>query len=176
MRSGPSISTLARSVDALIASLAALLALGVLLSLCGCTRPYWKTDETVYGIDFDWGTQQDRELDELLYRCAAAVGGGRHFVGARVKFEKDVESVGRVCQPAPVERGPIAGCWSTLLNDMVILAPAERLEDTALCHELAHRARYYAKGQVVGADDPWHCDRLLWDALGVPETPGKCRH
>lgn len=176
MRARPSISTLDRSFDALITVLLALFSLGVLLSLCGCSRPYWKTDETVYGIDFDWGTQKDRELDELISHCAAAVGGGRHFIGARVKFEKDVEAVGKACQPAPPDRGAIAGCWSTLLNDMVVLAPAERLEDTALCHELAHRARYYAKGQVVGAEDYNHCDRLLWDALGVPETPEKCRH
>jgi hypothetical protein len=168
-------STFARSFDALIAVLIAFFAFGALVSLCGCTRPFWTTDETVYGVEFDWGKQEDRAtVDTVLSRCADAIGGGRHLVGARVKFLDDPAAVTKACARPDPEL--VAGCWSTLLNDMVLLAVASRLVDTALCEELAHRARYYAKGQMVGAEDPWHCDRALWDELGVPETPGKCRH
>jgi hypothetical protein len=145
-----------------------------LLLLTSCTRPFWTTDETVLGVQFDWiDAQTDRAATEQLCAASAILGDGRHLVGARVKFVEDNAAVGRACQPAPPERGEIAGCWSTLLNDMVVLAPAPRLADTALVHELLHRARYYAKGQMPGAEDAGHCDRFLWDQINVPAT-GPC--
>jgi len=146
----------------------------LLLALSACTRPYWQTDEVVLGVEVDFGVQQDREaLDEVLITCANIIGDGRLLAGARVKFVEDNDAVERACWPAPPNRGEIAGCWSIALDDMVILAAASRLADTALCHELAHRARYFAKGQVAGAEDSAHCDRALWQQLNVPTT-GAC--
>ena len=174
MRPEPTIARLSRTFDALIAAVFAGTGLVLLFSLCGCTVPYWQTDEVVLGVEFDWGMQQDRQTaDELLCFCAVALGDGRLLTGARVKFVEDNAAVGRDCWPAPPGRGEIAGCWSVTLDDMVILAPASRLTETALCHELAHRARYYAKGQMPGAEDYYHCDRALWDQLGVDAT-GPC--
>ena len=169
----PTIERLSRTFDALIVLVIAGLCLGMLFSLCGCSRPYWHTDETVLGVEFDWADeQQDRQTaDELICFCSAMVGDGRLLTGARVKFVKDVETATRDCARANPE--PIAGCWSTLLNDMIVLAPAPQLGETALCHELAHRARYFAKGQGRNAEDQWHCDRALWDQLGVKAT-GPC--
>lgn len=172
MRPEPTIARLARTFDALIAAVLAGTGLLLFLSVCGCTVPFWETDEEVLGVAFDWGAQSDRATaDELLCFCAAMIGDGRLLTGARVKFSDDVDAD---CQPAPAERGPIGGCWSTLLNDMVVLAPAARLVDTALCHELAHRARHYAKGQMPDAADYNHCDRALWNQFEIDEPTGPC--
>ena len=145
----------------------------LLLLLSGCSVPYFVPDESILGVEFDWRTQADRDAGPVLAACSDIVGA-RNLQGARVRFVADNAAVAHDCQPAPPERGTIAGCWSTQLNDLVVLTPAPLLADTALCHELAHRARHYAHGQVFGADDPHHCDRALWDAIGVQAT-GVCR-
>jgi hypothetical protein len=150
-----------------------LAAVVVLLLLTSCTRPYFVPDETVLGVQFDYGTQHDRAaVTDQLCAAAAILGDGRMLAGARVKFVEDNAAVANACWPAPPGRGEIAGCWSTTLNDMVVLAPAPRLADTALIHELIHRARYYAKGQMPGAEDSNHCD-AVWQQLDVKPT-GDC--
>ena len=153
-----------------------LLPVVALLLLAGCTRPYWQQDEEVLGVQIDYGVQQDRDaMDDLLIACAITLGDGRALSGARVKYLADNAAVGRDCQPAPPGRGEIAECWSTMLDDLVLVAAAPLLANTATCHGLAHRVHHYAHGQVLGAEDYYHCDRPFWDRLGVPKATGPCR-
>ena len=135
--------------------------------LTSCTVPYYEMDEEILGVQFDWQGQQDREpADDLLCHCAQILGDGRHLYGARVRFTDDASRDCGLDFDA-------AGCWSVALNDLIVLETAEHLTDTPLCHELAHRARYYAHGQMPGAEDPNHCDAELWGALNVQPT-GPC--
>lgn len=138
---------------------------GVLVSLllAGCSRPYFREDEVVLGVSIDWREQQDREsVDTLIALCAARVGGGRLLTGARIRFTDDAS---RDCQLAY----EVAGCWrfDSTVTDLVILQYVERLPEAPICHELLHRARFFANGQRPGSADPGHCDRALWESLGA---------
>lgn len=138
----------------------------ILLLSAGCTVPYHVPDESILGVEFDWNAQQNRDATGEIARCALLLGDGRHLGGARVHFTADAS---RDCRLT----FDVAGCWSTMLDDMIVLEPAATVEQTALCHELAHRARFYAHGQMPGAEDGKHCDRAVWDLLGVAAT-GVC--
>ena len=142
---------------------------GVLVSLllAGCSRPYFREDEVVLGVSIDWREQQDREsVDTLIALCAARVGGGRLLTGARIRFTDDAS---RDCQLAQ----EVGGCWrfDSAITDLVIVEVRPTLAQTATCHELGHRARFFAHGQVPGSEDPFHCDPDLWPALDVPADP-----
>lgn len=129
---------------------------GVVVWLCSvaCAPAYFDADEIRQSISIDWGPQLERDsFDDLVQRCEAGLGMkfGR---GAWVKFLADPTSDCRTGHEK------VAGCWIHDF-DLVLLAPADRLVDTALCHELLHRQLF-----IDGRDpDPTH-QRHEWSVLG----------
>lgn len=90
-------------------------------------------EEERAGLLLDWGTQTDRaSLEALIQECETSVGFG-FKAGAAIKFVADPNHHCRI----PNKRR-VAGCWMQDF-DLIVLEPAPRLGETAICHELLHR-------------------------------------
>lgn len=104
----------------------------------GCSPPYFSADEVRRSITIDWGPQQERgSLEEVLGECEE---------GLRMKFGAGV-FLKFVSDPTPDCRSGhdrVAGCWIHDF-DLVLLAPARDLAETALCHEMLHRQLFLNK-------------------------------
>lgn len=119
-----------------------------------CTPSYFEPDEIRQSISIDWGPQRERDsFDFVVERCETGLGM-KFAHGAWVKFIHDPTTDCRTGHEK------VAGCWIHDF-DLVLLAPAERLVDTALCHELLHRQLFLD----VGDPDPGH-RRQEWSDLG----------
>lgn len=108
--------------------------------LLACGPAYFDEDEVRAGVSVDWGSQRDRGgLEALVASCEASVA--MSFTGgASVKFVPDPNAHCGI----PAEK-PVAGCWIPRF-DLIVLAPAPTLAQTALCHELFHRELYARDG------------------------------
>lgn len=121
----------------------------------GCSPPYFQADETRRQMTIDWGPQVERAtFDEVFDRCEQGLSM-RFAPGAYVKFLDDPTSDCRTGH----ER--VAGCWIHDF-DLILLAPADPLAATALCHELLHRQLFLDEGHP----DPEHV-RPEWALLGT---------
>lgn len=136
------------------AVLAALLLPGCFLDFSGS----WEADEVVCdsGLRVKWNGQGDREsLCPVVTTCVAAL---RDAVGDRFADDAAVEFVADTLPPCLADH--VAGCFTPDF-DHIYLAHAERIGDTALCHELLHRAFFFERS---GDPDYGHTD-ALWKAL-----------
>lgn len=129
-----------------------------MIASCGIDPP---VDRTLGVAVLDWSAQTaDREgLSAEVSRCAERLDavtrrgqGGRLVDGSRIKFSGDLR---RSCGIDDA-----AGCWWLDL-DLIVLAQSTSMRDSALCHELAHRARYVWKYNP----DYAHADTAWWDAI-----------
>lgn len=101
------------------------------------------------GVSFDWGPQvDDRDptavLEVALQHCPEGLEG------AWVKFVEDPKAY------CLTTHNKIAGCWR-MEDDIIFLSPAPTLEQTALLHELTHRAQWLADGDIDmdHRKEPW---------------------
>lgn len=144
----------------------------VLAALCvaasgigGCGSGYFDSEETRGPVTLDWGEQGDREsLESLLAQCEAGVGL-RFSKGARVKFLADPT------EDCATSFAKVAGCWRMDL-DLILLATAPRLAETALCHELLHRELFRIDGDadVRHHRDEWHqLSQAIQQEKALPE-------
>ncbi|WP_373047193.1 hypothetical protein [Vulgatibacter sp.] len=161
----------------------------LLLVLCGCyygsacfpERERDVPDEELPPFAVFYGAHAYEELPLYLADCGEALGG---FTARRasVDFYPSIEETSRRCWYDPATF-PVAGCWIDGFfsvpmlphqpasyygfADASLVADADHLADTALCHELAHRELYYRSG---GDPDYHHRSPLFQaaDAVGEP--------
>ena len=130
---------------AIAATMAAVLGTGCDLS------GYWEPDDELCGLRVKWNGQGDRaSLCPEVEACRSALGYA--FEGAAVEFVADLVPT---CL-----REHVAGCYTPEF-DHIYLARTDRIGDTALCHELLHRA---LSEERDGDPDYAHRDPL-WRSL-----------
>ena len=96
----------------------------------------WEPDEERCGVQVKWNGQRDRDnFCPEIERCRDALGYGLDD-GATVEF------VGDLLPYCLRER--VAGCYTPDF-DHIYLAVADAIGDTALCHELLHRAFFHQR-------------------------------
>lgn len=138
-----------------VARFCALAASLLLVVSSGCFLDFsegWEEDEERCGLRVKWNGQGDRDaLCSTVEACQAALE--REFRGTpAVEFVDD---------PLPYCLSDrVAGCY-TLDFDHIYLEYRERIAQTALCHELLHRALYHdSRG-----DPDYRHSSPLWDRL-----------
>lgn len=89
---------------------------------------YAGADHLACGPWVEWGAQTPDEAGA----CGVVASCPDGADGARVEFTGDLVACCLVAEP-------IAGCFVPTM-DWICLSPADRIEDTALRHELTHRA------------------------------------
>lgn len=131
------------------------LSLWVGIASGGCSPPYFQADETRRQMAIDWGPQVERAtFDEVVDHCERGLSM-RFAPGVYVKFLDDPTSDCRTGHDR------VAGCWIHDF-DLILLAPADHLAATALCHELLHRQLFLDEGHPDAA----HV-RPEWALLGT---------
>ena len=135
----------------------------IVLAIC-IPSDQWLTAEETFGERVILGPQSGREdLADDIVACADAIDfgiqargtAGRLLSGVRVEFLADISA--KCVEPIGNDQG---GCyWPNTDTAAVEMRP--RIWDTALCHELAHRARNVAGYGL----DYRHEDKAFWQAL-----------
>jgi hypothetical protein len=130
------------------------LSAALLAVAAGCFLDFsdgWEGEEHC-GVSVKWNAQGDRDgLCAEVEACEAALG----------RKIKGLPAVEFVDDPLPYCLSDrVAGCY-TLDFDHIFLEYRERIADTALCHELVHRAIYHE----TGSDPDYRHVRAIWDRL-----------